>query len=197
MHPQLFRKETTRDEKATLWDAIADKVNQLDIKSFKRTGKQVKRKYIKYTSEMKLKGLKSGESPTLMETDNAGFQEIEVEDTEDEHQPTDQEETAAAAESITVTTDAGGALSFVDIMNMAGMSESTGVHHSNSLSSCQSHEDLERERLSLTKIDLYMKMRKYHKNGFLTATDVKLITRWIKNPLCAPFKNSHQILGFR
>ena len=192
-HSLLFGKETSREGKSDLWNDIADKVNQLDVKGFVRSGKQVKRKYIKYTSEMRLKEL-SHRSLVQDDVPEVEVNQISMDSHEDEERgDQDEDETSAATETITVTADNGGTLSFVDIINMAGVSNASGLHNHPVSMSCQTHEELEREKLSLKKIDLYMKMKKYHKNGFLTSTDVKLVSRWIRNPVCAPFKNPNLV----
>lgn len=100
-------------------------------------------------------------------------------------------ETAAATEIIAVSNDDG--ISFVELAKIPE-SQTSNVHGaSNGSVVHQPSPVLDKEMIQLQKIDLYMKMRKYQNQGILGSSDVKLITRWIKNPLCSPFKKSTSI----
>lgn len=170
-HDDLFGKSLSKEEKADLWDQIADQVNELDPKGFQRSGGQAKRKYIKYTSEQRLK-----ERDAEDRAEEGKDSDQQVLDSPSNHQ---EEET----ETITLTEEN---VSFVDVI---GMIPDASVADPGDQSVPMNAEILQ-EQLCLQKIALFMKMKKYQRQGFLTPTDARLVTRWIKNPATLPFRTS-------
>ncbi|KAI1294600.1 hypothetical protein HDE_05814 [Halotydeus destructor] len=192
----LFGKDITKEEKEVLWEEIAEKVNDLDPKHFKRSGPQVKRKYIKYQSEIRIKAKQKETLPNASSSENN-----------------------MAADSITVhQSDMNGQtqtsqMSFVDIIGVIpdvsngqdGLHDEHRLNHSepitlnlNQLEPVRTYEnhahnkrqeEFQRENIALQKVGLFMKMKKYQRMGHLTPTDVRLITRWIKSPSSLPFKS--------
>ena len=156
-HDDLFGKMLSKEEKNDVWEQIADRVNELDPKGFQRSGSQAKRKYIKYTSEQRLKEQHSEQKDGADQIPDSNHNEEE-------------------AETVTLSEEN---VSFVDVMGMIPDASQQSVD-----------AEIRQEQLCLQKIHLFMKMKKYHKQGFLTPTDVRLVTRWIKNPATLPFRTT-------
>lgn len=173
-HAALFGKNLSKEEKQELWEQIAERVNELDPKGFQRSGAQAKRKYIKYTSEQRLRERDA----------NARGVGEEGKDDGDTH-PASSESQAQDEEGETITLTEEN-VSFVDVIGMIPDASVADVSEHSTLL----HTDLLQERVCLQKIGLFMKMKKYQKQGFLTATDVRMVTRWIKNPAALPFRSS-------
>lgn len=189
----------TKEEKEVLWDEIAEKLNALDPKGFRRTGHQAKRKYIKYQSEQRIKN-KQKEVAECSQSSTISMTTVDVDPT-----------SSLNSDTIGVQQDSLGIsqaqqMSFVDIIGVipdVGSMSTEQVHMDDQngetvvtrlepiTNVSRRREEYQREKIALQKIGLFMKMKKYQRAGHLNATDVRLITRWIKSPSTMPFKSKH------
>jgi hypothetical protein len=197
----LFGKELSKEEKEILWEEIAERLNTLDPKGFRRTGFQVKRKYIKYQSELRNK--QKQKDPSLVNNNVNRMMSLENQTAtdgltiqQDLNQNVQATHQMSFVDIIGVIPDVSGGQVLQEQQQMHELTDERGVvsqHVVTQLEPVNSankrREEFMKEKIALQKIGLFMKMKKYQRMGHLNPTDVRLITRWIKAPSTMPFKS--------